>query len=185
MNAPIRTPVSDATSFSYAGELTRAMAMLAEHPDTLFVGQAVKYPGQAAFETFRDVPVERRVEMPVCEDFQVGFCTGLALHGFIPVSFFPRWDFLIIAANQLINHLDKIPLMGGFKPKVIIRTAVGRTAPLDPGPQHCQNYTFPIRQMLKTISVFELFSAEYVMDAYRLALECEESCIVVEYMEKY
>ena len=62
----------------------------------------------------------KRIEMPICEDFTVGFCTGLALEGYIPVCFIPRWDFLILAANQIINHLDKIPLLGGFKPKVII-----------------------------------------------------------------
>lgn len=160
------------------------MAMLAEHPRTLFVGQAVKYAGQAAFKTFERVPMEKRIEMPVCEDFQIGFCTGLAMQGYLPVSFFPRWDFLIIAANQLINHLDKLPLMG-WKPKVIIRTAVGRTQPLDPGPQHCQNYTFPIRQMLKTVSVFEILKAEQVIPIYQLALNCEESCIVVEHMSMY
>ena len=181
MNAPIRI---QASALTYFEELTSAMAMLAEDERTLFVGQAVKYAGQAAFKTFGGVPMEKRIEMPVCEDFQVGFCTGLALQGYIPISFFPRWDFLIIAANQLINHLDKLPLMG-LKPKVIIRTAVGRTTPLDPGPQHCQNYTFPIRQMLKTMSVFEILTADQVMPIYRLALECERSCIVVEHMEKY
>lgn len=160
------------------------MGMLAEHPQTVFVGQAVKYDGQAAFKTFRDVPMDKRLEMPVCEDFQVGFCTGLAMQGYIPVSFFPRWDFLIIAANQIVNHLDKLPLMG-WKPKVIIRTAVGRTEPLDPGPQHCQNYTFPMRQMLKTMEVLEILSAEHVMETYRLALYSERSCIVVEHMRKY
>lgn len=181
MNAPIHTAASAPTYFE---ALQEAMAMLAEDARTLFVGQAVKYPGQAAFETFRDVPMDRRIEMPVCEDFQVGFCTGLAINSYVPVSFFPRWDFLIIAANQIVNHLDKLPLMG-FKPKVIIRTAVGRTQPLHPGPQHCQNYTVPMRQMLHTMNVHEIFAARYVMDTYRLALESERSCIVVEHMEKY
>ena len=160
------------------------MGMLAQHPQTIFVGQALKYPGQAAFETFREVSMDKRIELPVCEDFQMGFCTGLALQGYIPVSFYPRWDFLIIAANQLLNHLDKMPLMG-WRPKVIIRTAVGRVTPLNPGPQHTQNYTFPIRQMLHHISTFEIFKTEQVMSTYELALERKESCIVVEHMDKY
>ena len=160
------------------------MAMLAKDERTLFVGQAVKYPGQAAFETFKHVPMERRIEMPVCEDFQVGFCTGLALDGYVPVSFFPRWDFLIIAANQIVNHLDKMPAMG-FRPKVIIRTAVGRTTPLNPGHQHTQNHTFAMRQMLTTVNVHEIYSAKYVVDTYEMALCGDRSCIVVEHMEKY
>lgn len=161
------------------------MSLLAEHPKTLFVGQAVKYDGQRAHATFSGVPMERRIEMPVAEDFQMGFCTGLALEGYIPISFFPRWDFLIIAANQLLNHLDKIPMLGGFKPKVIIRTAVGAKRPLDPGPQHTQDYTLPITTMLKTINVFQLTSADRIFEYYKWALECEKSCLLVEYMDQY
>lgn len=181
MNAPIRTQESGLTYFD---ELARAMGMLAADSRTIFVGQAVKYKGQAAFDTFRDVPMDKRIEMPVCEDMQLGFSTGLALQGFIPISFYPRWDFLIIAANQLINHLDKLPLMG-WRPKVIIRTAVGRTTPLDPGPQHTQNYTHTIRQMLRSITVMEILKAEQVVPFYQHALASPEPCIVVEHMEKY
>lgn len=161
------------------------MGMLAKHPKTLFVGQAVRYDGQRLHATLKDVPMERRIEMPVAENFQVGFCTGLALEGYIPVSIFPRMDFLIIAADQLINHLDKIPLMGGFKPKVIIRTAVGSNKPLDPGHQHTQNHTPALRYMLKTVRVVELFNAKYVYEQYERALACEGSVIMVEYMNEY
>ena len=54
--------------------------------------------------------------------------------------------------NQIVNHLDKIPLLGGFRPKVLIRTAVGANAPLNPGPQHTQDYTAAFISMLHTIS---------------------------------
>jgi pyruvate/2-oxoglutarate/acetoin dehydrogenase E1 component len=123
--------------------------------------------------------------MPVCEDFQMGFCTGLALEGYIPVSFYPRWDFLIIAASQLINHLDKIPILGGFRPKVIIRTAVGAKSPLDPGPQHTQNHTNAFMLMLKNINVMELTEAERIVEYYRYALESERPTIMVEHMRLY
>lgn len=186
MDIAISEPTRTAAQVgSYFEEINKAMRMLAEHPQTLFVGQAVAYPGQAAFKTFDGVPMEKRLEMPVCEDFQAGFCTGLALEGYIPISFYPRWDFLLIAANQIINHLDKIPLMTGFKPKVIFRTAVGRTQPFDPGPQHTGNYTMPFRQMLKTMDVHELFAPHYIVPTYQRALKSERSCIVVEHMSKY
>ena len=156
--------------------------MLAEHPKTLFVGQAVKYDGQRANATFAGVPMEKRVEMPVCEDFQMGFCTGLALEGYIPICFYPRWDFALLAANQIINHLDKIPLLGRFRPKVIIRTAVGASSPLDPGPQHTGNYGEPFRLMLKTIGVREVVTPK--LD-YELAMYSDFSTILVERMDKY
>ena len=170
---------------NYAKELTKVMTMLAEHPKTLFVGQAVRYDGQRAHATFAGVPMEKRIEMPICEDFTVGFCTGLALEGYIPICFIPRWDFLILAANQILNHLDKIPLLGGFRPKVIIRTAVGASSPLDPGPQHTQDYTKQFSEMCKTIRVHVALDAEYVYIAYLSAMQHDRSAIVVEHMSLY
>jgi len=161
------------------------MAMLASHPRTLFVGQAVRYDGQRLHATLKDVPMDRRIEMPVCEDFQMGFCTGLSLEGYIPVSIYPRWDFLILAANQLVNHLDKIPLLGGFKPKVIVRTAVGSNKPLNPGLQHVQDHSDAFGLMLQSIPVLQITCAEDVMETYETALRIPGSCVVVEYMAEY
>lgn len=170
---------------TYKEALTAAMTMLAEDPRTLFVGQTVVYGGQTMFPTLAGVPMDKRIEMPVAEDFQMGFCTGLALQGFIPVSIYPRWDFLILAANQLVNHLDKLPLMGDFRPKVIIRTAVGPRVPLDAGPQHTQNHTAAFRLMLKTVEVLDIKTAEGAVAAYAYALSCPGSVLVVEHLELY
>lgn len=172
-------------SSEYFDQLTEAMTWLGKQPDTVFYGQSVEYGGQRAFKTFAGVPEEKRVEMPICEDFTVGFCTGFSLEGYVPVCFIPRWDFLLLAANQIINHLDKIPVMGDFRPKVIIRTAVGGSKPLDPGPQHKQNYTMPFRQMLQTMDVHELFTAKWIVPTYQQAYASERSCIVVEHMSNY
>jgi pyruvate/2-oxoglutarate/acetoin dehydrogenase E1 component len=107
----------------------------------------------------------------------MGFCTGLALEGYIPVCVYPRIDFMLLAANQLVNHLDK---MEGFKPKVIIRTAVGSKSPLNPGPQHTQDHTSAFSLMLKNIPV-EWFEP----GVYEKALERPGSTLVVEDMEWY
>ena len=170
---------------SYLAELTDAMCYLAADARTLFIGQAVKFPGQAAFPTFAKVPMERRIEMPVVEDFQTGFCTGLALEGFIPVSFYPRMDFLVIAMNQLL-HLNVLPLMG-YSPKQIIRTAIGSDYPINLGPQHTQNHTAGLRHMLNParIAIIEIESTEDIMPAYKRALNLPQSCIVVEKMSEY
>ena len=170
---------------TYFEEITEAMTMLAQHPKTLFVGQSVIYSGQRAHYSFKHVPKDRRIEMPICEDFTVGFCTGLSLEGYIPVCFIPRWDFLLLAANQIVNHLDKIPLLGGFRPKVIIRTAVGATHPIDPGPQHTQDYTDLFAAMLHTIPVYALHREDRIQEIYSHALNRDGSSIVVEYMRHY
>lgn len=170
---------------SYRGELRRAMGLLAAHPNTLFVGQSLRYGGQAMFESFADVPMDRRIEMPVIEDFQMGYCTGLALEGYIPVCVFPRMDFLVLALNQLVNHLDKLPVMAGMTPKVIIRTAVGATSIQNPGPQHSQDHTEALRMMLKTVKVIELLDEEMVVSSYASALKDAGSSILVEYRSIY
>ena len=162
---------------TYFQSLTDAMTMLGKHPKTLFVGQGVKFDGQRMYQSFAGVPEEKRLELPVAEDFQMGFCTGLALEGFIPISVYPRMDFLILALNQLVNHLDKIE---GFQPKVIIRVAVGSSKPIDPGPQHRQDHVEALSLMLKNIPV-----VEFEPGVYEDALEGSGPVVVVERMERY
>lgn len=171
---------------TYKEELIKAMKMLAEDERVIFIGQNVSYPGNLIYETFETIPMSKRIELPVMEDTQVGLSIGLSLVGFIPVSIFSRMDFLIIATNQLVNHLDKIEVMssGRFKPKVIIRTQIGATKPLYPGAQHCQDHTIALRQLLHNIAVVKLEEPAQVVPAYRNALKSEKSTILIEYAEK-
>jgi pyruvate/2-oxoglutarate/acetoin dehydrogenase E1 component len=169
----------------YFEALTKAMTDLAEDERTIFIGQSVAFPGQRAHQTFAGVPMERRIEMPICEDFTIGFATGLALDGRVPVVFIPRWDFLILASNQIVNHLDKIANSNGFQAKVIIRTSVGAARPLNPGEQHVGNYGLSFERMLKRVAVLDCLTPEQVADSYRVALASKYPSIVVEYMERY
>ena len=174
---------TDAPNMSFKEELTKAMNLLAQESGSIFIGQNIRYPGHIMAGTFTGVPREKLIEVPVFEDTQLGISMGLALAGFSPVvSIFPRLDFLIIACNQLINHLDKIEQssQGQFKPKVIIRTMVGSIAPMYPGPQHCQDHSEALRLMLTNIDLVKLTKAEEVMPAYRGAVESWRSTILVE-----
>lgn len=174
--------MAQASEFQQA--VNKAMLMLADEDETVFIGQSVKFDGAAIYESLKGVPMNKRLEVPVIEDFQLGYCTGLSLTGKLPVCIYPRFDFMLLCMNQLINHLDKLPLYG-WKPKVIIRTRVGQRTkdgkPMDAGPQHTQNYTFPLRQMLSTrIEVLEVRNPKHVMEAYDLALSNKHSTLVVE-----
>ena len=73
----------------------------------------------------------------------MGLSLGMALNGTVPISLYPRWNFLLLAANQVVNHLDKIKAMsdGGYTPKVIIRTSIGSQRPLHPQYQHVAYFT--------------------------------------------
>lgn len=169
----------------YFDELKRSMEWLGAQPDTIFIGQAVGYPGTAMFNTIKNISAEKRLELPVAEDLQMGMATGLALQGFLPVSIFPRWNFLLLGINQLVNHLDKFPLISDYKPKVIIRTGIGSVRPLDPQWQHKGDFTEPIRMMLKTVKVVRLDEPDEIFPAYQQAYEDDVSTILCEVSDFY
>ena len=73
---------------------------------------------------------------------------------------------------------------GRFKPKVIIRTAIGATRPLYPGAQHCQDHTIALQRLLTNIDVVALVHTEDIVPAYKHALESEKSSILIEIAEK-
>ena len=173
----------------YFDELSRAMEMLASDKRTYFIGQAVACAGTAMTNTVKNVPREKLLELPVAEEMQMGMSIGLALVGHIPVSFYPRWNFLLLAVNQLVNHLDKMSVMsnGGFRPKVIIRTGIGSERPLHPQFQHVGDYTEAFRLMCQNIEIIRLEEPEDIFPAYKKALEREDgkSTILVEYGDYY
>jgi pyruvate/2-oxoglutarate/acetoin dehydrogenase E1 component len=156
----------------YKDELIRSMEFLAEDKRTIFIGQSVKFSGNAIFNTLESIDDSRKIETPVFEDVQMGISTGLALDGFVPVTCYPRFDFLICASNQLVNHLDKIEYMskGTMRPRVIIRTSIGPKAPLDGGPQHTADYTEAFKKMLTNINIVSLEEPEDIFPAFEEAL---------------
>lgn len=170
---------------TYFKELCRAMEMIAQHPRSIFLGQAVACAGTGMTASFKNVPQEKLIELPVFEDCQLGMSIGLSLDGMLPVSVFPRWNFLLLAANQLVNHLDAISLYSTYRPKVIVRVAVGTEKPLDPGPQHIGDHSEAFRKMLRTVEIVQLFQAGTIVDHYRMAVEREGSTVLVEYPELY
>jgi len=170
----------------YQEELIKAMTLLAKE-NYIFIGQSVLFPGTGLFHTIKHIPDEQKIETPIFEDTQLGISIGMSLEGLKVCSIYPRMDFLILALNQLVNHLDKMEEMsdGEFKPKVIIRTAVGSVKPLFPGPQHNQNHFKALWQMLTNVDIIELKSAEDIIPQYKKALENKRSVIIIEYPDLY
>lgn len=158
------------------------MLALASHRQTLFIGQNVVYSGNVMYSHLEGVPMEQRIELPVAEELQLGMTTGLAIQGFLPISIYPRFDFLMRAMDQLVNHIDKIETMscGQFKPKVIIRTRVGSKTPLDAGPQHTQDHSEALRLMLTNVVVEKIVEPGDILPVYEAALKRTKSTLVVE-----
>jgi pyruvate/2-oxoglutarate/acetoin dehydrogenase E1 component len=171
----------------YVDALTEAMKLVMDDPSTIFIGQQIVYYGNPMSKTIEGLPKERMIETPVMEETQMGMTLGLAMTGHRVVSFYPRWDFLICASNQLINHLDKLEAMsdGDWKPNVIIRVGKGSDKPLDPGHQHKADYTEEFSSMLKNSTVTKLDSYNKILPAYQNAIDKGGVHILVEYPEMY
>lgn len=169
----------------YSQQLIKAMSLLSDHPKTFFIGQAVEYEGTGLYESLKHIPSEKRLELPVAEYFQTGLANGMAIEGMIPISVYPRWNFLLMGVDQIVNHLDKFKTMsmGKCNPKVIIRVAVGSEYPVDPQCQHKGNFAEAFRSMTKNIEVTELIRSTDILPEYEKALNRDDgvSTILVEY----
>ncbi len=165
------------------------MDFLGSKKNTIFIGQAVEVPGTAMYNTLNNVPKKKLLELPVAEEMQMGISLGLAMDGNVPISIFPRWNFLLHGINQLINHIDKFKLMAGnkLKPKIIIRTSIGSQRPLHPQYQHTGDFSSAVKKMCTTIEVIKLNKPDEVFSSYKKAYERKDgkNTIIVEYGDYY
>ena len=171
----------------YKDELIKSMKWLGEKENTLFLGQATLFSGHAISGTLTEVPKEKLIELRVMEEVQMGMCTGLSLEGYVPISIYPRFNFMMLAINQLVNHMDKMKEMsrGMLVPKVIVRVAVGARKPLNGGPQHTQDFTESIKHMLTDTVLVELIEPEQIEPTFKDAYNRNGSTVVVEWGDYY
>ena len=171
----------------YKDALTNAMTFLGEKPDTIFIGQQTLYHGNPMSTTLGNVPKDKIIELPVMEDSQMGMSLGMAMTGDFVITFYPRWDFLVCATNQLVNHLDKIKLMSKnqFNPNIIIRLGKGSDDPIDPGHQHKGDYFTEYQSLCKNITFHNLLSHEVIEDKYKEAYNKGGIHVIVEYPQLY
>ena len=167
------------SNFSYKDALSAAMEELADDPRTMFLGQGVACKGTFMSTTLQGVPLEKRLELPVAEEMQLGMSIGIALSGYIPISIFPRYNFLLLAMNQLVNHLEVM------QAHVIVRVGVGSTEPLNPGLQHTGDMTKSFRLLMSDTTIVRLDSVESIIPEYRKALNCGGPTILVEIADLY
>ena len=174
---------------SYKEELTRSMDYLGAKNNSVFIGQAVSYEGTGMSKSFNNISISKLIELPVEEEFQLGLAIGMSFNNLIPICIYPRWNFLLLAVNQLVNHLDKVQELNGVNSasKVIIRTAVGSESPMYPGPQHIGDFTEAFKLMFKNISIHKLVSKNDIFETYRQAYERNDgvSSLIIALSDKY
>lgn len=169
----------------YKDSLINAMTYLGNRDNTIFIGQQIVYAGNPMSTTLINVSKDKMIEVPVMEETQMGMSLGIAMTGKTVISFYPRWDFIVSAANQLVNHADKYELMTGKKVNILIRLGKGADTPLDPGHQHKGNYINEFKSLCPNITFHDFTDASSILDSYVNAYEQGGVHILVEYPELY
>jgi pyruvate/2-oxoglutarate/acetoin dehydrogenase E1 component len=179
MSTPEYTPYKDA--------LVNSMNYLGDKQNTIFIGQQVVWQGNPMSTTIGGVPSNKLIEVPVMEESQMGMSLGMSMAGKFVITFYPRWDFLICATNQLVNHVDKIGLMsqGNWGPNMIIRLGKGSDKPLDPGHQHRGNYINEFKSMCPNTKFWDLKNYSEIESTYKNAYTEGGIHVIVEYPELY
>lgn len=153
--------------------------------NSIFIGQQILYKGNPMSTTLELVDEKKMVEVPLMEESQMGMSLGFAMTGKMVITFYPRWDFLLLATNQLINNIDKFELMTQKTPHIIVRVGKGAEEPLDPGYQHKGHYIDPLKEMSKNIVFFDCKTSEEIDRAYETAINNKGVYVIGEYHELY
>lgn len=171
---------------TYKEQITESMDALAKDARTRFIGYGLT-TGRAG-GTLKNVSADQIIETPVAENLMTGIAIGQSLAGNLPVLYFERFDFILNAADAIVNHLCAAQYIsrGKFTPAVIIRAVVGnKEKPLFTGRTHTQDFSLPfltigglrVVQLGKSINAVEEFSAA------RHDQILGESTLLVEYKD--
>lgn len=104
-------------------EMERDENVLLLGEDVAFIGGNFK-TSVGLYEKYGDLRVK---DTPISEAGFVGMATGMALTGLRPVVELMFADFMLVAADQIINNMAKITYMSGGQVQVpaVIRTPIG------------------------------------------------------------
>jgi hypothetical protein len=174
--------VYDSLNMKFKDAVTQGMTELGEE-GAIFIGYSL-LPGDA-MGTLKNVPDDQKIETPVAENLMVGLAIGMSFEGFKPVVYFERHDFMLVAADAIGNHIDKIERIshGEFKVPIILKTVVDDGGLFYSGPTHSQNFTRLFREMVD-FPVLEPLSSEEALEMYRYAKDSEGPVMIVEH-KKY
>jgi acetoin:2,6-dichlorophenolindophenol oxidoreductase subunit beta len=127
---------------TYAAAIREAHAqMLASDPRVFLIGQGVWSPWYAG-GSLDQLEVEfgraRVIDSPVSENAVTGLAVGAAIAGMRPIVFHPRMDFMLLAADPIINQAANWSYMFGGQGSapVVIRAVINRGG--EQGAQHSQ-----------------------------------------------
>ena len=129
-------------TLTYAQAIREAHAQLLAADARVFViGQGLWspwYAGESLENLDREFGRGRIVDSPVSENAVTGLAIGAALSGLRPIVFHPRMDFMLLAADPIINQAANWSYLFGGQQGVplVIRTSINRGG--GQGAQHSQ-----------------------------------------------
>lgn len=171
---------------TYKEQITESMDWLSQDTRTRFIGYGLR-TGKAG-GTLKNVPADQIIETPVAENLMTGLAIGQSLAGNLPVLYFERMDFILNAADAIVNHLCAAQHIsrGKFMPAVIIRAVVGnRTKPLFTGRTHTQNFSTAFSAIggLRVVQLWGKTAIGEEFDCARHDQILGESTLLVEYKD--
>lgn len=171
------------SDISYKDAINQAMTELAEE-GAIFIGYNVAYGD--AMGTLKGVPKEQKLETPVAENLMAGLAIGMSFEGFIPVVYYERHDFMTVAADAIINHIDKIERIshGEYKVPVIIRAVTADAGPFYSGITHSQDFTNLFKSAV-SFPVIDPVTGSDVLNAVRGARESGRPMMLIERKSRY
>ena len=176
-------PKSTNFGLSYKEAVISSMNNLASE-GAIFIGYNVKYGD--AMGTLKDVPQDQKIETPVAENLMSGIAIGMSFEGFKPVLYFERHDFMLVAADAIINHIDKIERIshGEFKVPLIIRAVTADAGPFYSGITHSQDFTELFRKAV-SFPVLDPLNGDDVMQAFNGAKTSQRPMMIIERKSRY
>ena len=176
-------PEVEQTDISYKDAIVQSMTELGEL-GAIFIGYNVLYGD--AMGTLKGVPKEQKLETPVAENLMAGLAIGMSFEGFIPVLYYERHDFMLVAADAIINHIDKIERIshGEFKVPVIIRAVTADAGPFYSGITHSQDFTDMFRSAV-SFPVIDPVTGVDILKAVRGSIESKKPMMLIERKSRY
>jgi hypothetical protein len=187
---PVLTPISypdfqdlDTVEISYKEAVTLSMTELGQE-GAIFIGYNVAKGD--AMGTLKNVQLNQKVETPVAENLMSGLAIGMSFEGFIPVLYFERHDFMLVAMDAIVNHIDKIERIshGEYKVPVIIRAVSADSGPFYSGITHSQDFTEMLRAAV-SFPIYDPKDGKEVLEAFRKARLSGRPAIIVERKSRY
>jgi len=169
---------------TYKDSVIQSMDYLGQKENFVCIGYNVLYGD--AMGTLKNLPAEKKLETPVAENLMVGLAIGSSFEGYKPVVYFERHDFMMVAMDAIVNHLDKIERisLGEFKTPVIIRAVTADAGPFYSGITHSQDFTNLLKSSLD-MPVISPRNGKEMIQAFKGVSESNRPAIIIERKSLY